>query len=362
MAEIGLRKEELDTPILWVDLGTMEANIAALAAHFKHAGVAWRPHTKGMKIPAVAHKTIKAGAIGVTCAKLGEAEVMAAAGISDILVANQVVTPQKLARLAGLQRHSDVKVAVDSEANIIAIGRAATTAGVEIGVLIELDTGMARAGVQPGKPVVELAFIAEATAGVRFLGVMAWEGHACDMQHEEAKRSEIMRSVAMLTSSAELCRQADLPVRIVSGGGSGTYLITPFLPGVTEIQAGGAIFCDPTYQSWGVQTTPALFVRATVVSRPTPERIIFDCGFKTMPGWAGMPKPIGLPKFISIAMSAEHATVILQVPDSTIQVGDAYDFQVGYGDATVFLHDQMYGIRAGVVEVIWPILARGKLK
>jgi len=362
MTEIGCRKEALDTPILWVDLDTLECNIAALAAHFKAAGVAWRPHTKGMKIPAIAHKAIRAGAIGVTCAKLGEAEVMAAAGITDILVANQIVTPQKLARLAGLQRHADVKVAVDSEANIIAIGRAASAAGVEVGVLIELDTGMARAGAQPGEPAVALACIAAHTPGVRFMGLMAWEGHACDMQPEAAKRTEIERAVGALTSSAEMCRQAGLPVAIVSGGGSGTYRVTPFLAGVTEIQAGGAIFCDPTYRSWGVQTTPALFVRATVVSRPTPERIIFDCGFKTLPEWAGRPRPIGLPAFKSIAMSAEHGTVILEAPDTTIQVGDAYDFQVGYGDATVFLHDQMYGIRAGVVEVIWPILGRGKLR
>jgi len=362
MTEIGLRKEELDTPFLWVDLDTLESNIAMLAAHFRAAGVAWRPHTKGMKVPAIAHKAIRAGAIGVTCAKLGEAEVMAAAGITDILVANQVVTPQKIARLVGLRRHADVKVAVDSQVNIAAIGRAASAAGVEIGVLVEVDTGMGRAGVQPGEPAVALACIAAHTPGVRFLGLMAWEGHACDMQPEAAKRAEIERAVGALTHSAELCRQAGLSVSIVSGGGSGTYLVTPFLPGVTEIQAGGAIFCDPTYQSWGVRTTPALFVRSTVTSRPAPDRLIFDCGFKSLPDWAGPPKPIGLPPVKTISMSAEHGTLTLQEPDASIQIGDAYDFQVGYGDATVCLHDQLVGVRAGVVEVIWPILGRGKLR
>jgi len=111
-----------------------------------------------------------------------------------------------------------------------------------------------------------------------------------------------------------------------------------------------------------VLTTPSLFVRTTVVSRPTPERIIFDCGFKTLPEWAGKPRPIGLPAVKSIAMSAEHGTVILQAPDESIAVGQAVDFVVGYGDATVFLHDQMYGIRQGIVEIVWPILGRGKVR
>lgn len=362
MTEIGLRKEELDTPVLWTDLDALESNILMLAAHFKSAGVGWRPHTKGMKIPAIAHKAIRAGAFGVTCAKLGEAEVMAAAGITDILVANEIVTPDKIRRLVNLRRQADVKVAVDDPSNIAAIGLAASRRGVEIGVLVEVDTGMARAGTQPGAPAVHVSRVAHQTPGVRYLGLMAWEGHAIDIKDEAAKRREIERAVGELTRSAQMCRDAGLPVSIVSGGGSGTYLVTPFLPGITEIQAGGAIFCDPTYQSWGVKTTPSLFVRATVVSRPTPERIIFDCGFKSLPEWAGMPKPLGLPAVKSIAMSAEHGTVILEAPDTTILVGDAYDFMVGYSDATVFLHDQMYGIRDGVVEAIWPILGRGKLR
>src|SRR5690606_2463598 len=126
MSEIGLRKDQLDTPALWVDLDKMERNIAQIAAELRAAGVGWRPHTKGIKTPAIAHKLLQAGAHGVTCAKLSEAEVMAAAGIRDILVANQVVGPQKAQRLAAIQRHAEVKVAVDSAANVAEIGAAAT--------------------------------------------------------------------------------------------------------------------------------------------------------------------------------------------------------------------------------------------
>ena len=157
MTEVGLHITELDTPALWVDLDRLERNIAAIAGELRANGVNWRPHTKGVKVPAIAHKMLAAGAIGVTCAKLSEAEVMAAAGIRDILVANQVVGPQKTARLAAIQRHAEVKVAVDSLENVREIGAAAAQIGVEVGVLIEVDTGMHRAGVLPGEPVVALA-------------------------------------------------------------------------------------------------------------------------------------------------------------------------------------------------------------
>ena len=362
MSEIGLKKTELDTPVLWVDLDLLESNIASLAEHFRTAGVNWRPHTKGIKVPAIAHKAIAAGAIGVTCAKLGEAEVMAAAGIKDILIANQIVGPIKTARLANLRRRADVKVVVDNEANVAQLGEAARAKGVEPGILVELDTGMHRAGVAPGQPAVELSRIVHETPGLRYMGLMTWEGHSLAIEDPDLKRQEIEKAIGLMTESVQLCREAGLPVSIVSCGGSGTYRVTPFLPGITEIQAGGAIFCDVRYQSWGVEMEPSLFVRTVVTSRPTLDRIIFDAGFKTLPDWAGTPKPVGLSGVRTIGMSAEHGTVTLEAPDATVKVGDAFDFIVGYGDAAVFLHDKLYGIRDGIVEVVWAIQGRGKIR
>jgi|SRR5688572_17711286 len=363
MSEIGLQKDVLDTPALWVDLNLLEKNIASLAALFKEAGIQWRPHIKGVKIPAIAHKLIRAGAIGVTCAKLGEAEVMAAAGIEDILIANQVVGPEKITRLVNLRGQADVKVVVDDGANVAALGAAARAKGVVLGVLVEVNTGMNRAGVLPGQPTVTLSRQIQKTPGLRYLGLMAWEGHT--LVHEDAgqKHQEIEKAINLLSETAAMCRQADLPVSILSGGGSGTYKISPFIPGLTEIQAGGAIFSDLTYQKWGVETEQALFVRATVVSRPTPERLIFDAGFKSLPDWSGrMPRPPGLPGFASFKASAEHGIVALTSPDTSIRVGDAFDFIPGYTDMTLFLHDYLYGVREGVVEVVWAIQGRGKLR
>jgi D-serine deaminase-like pyridoxal phosphate-dependent protein len=155
---ISQPKEALDTPVLMVELDILERNIKKMARIItQEAGVQWRPHTKGMKTPALAHMLLDAGAHGVTCAKLGEAEVMAAAGIRDILIANQIVGRQKIARLVNLRRHTDVIVAVDNEDNIAEIDRAAVEKGVRQRVVIEVDTGMNRAGVQPGEPVLNLA-------------------------------------------------------------------------------------------------------------------------------------------------------------------------------------------------------------
>lgn len=360
---IGLPKTELDTPALWVDLERLEQNIATLAQHFQQAGVYWRPHTKGMKIPALAHKLINAGAIGITCAKLGEAEVMVAAGIKDILIANQITGKHKLPRLANLCRQADVKVAVDHPLNVTALGAAAVTYGAEIGVLIELNCGMERAGVQPGEAVLTLARQITQTPGLRLRGLMTWEGHTLDLSEPTHKRQAIEESIALITGSAALCRQNNIPIEIVSCGGSGTYQITPFLPGITEIQAGGAIFCDVTYQGWGVALQPALFVQTTVTSRPNPYRIICDAGFKSLPSSDGAPAPLGLAQPVQkVISSAEHGAVELQSPNDTLQVGDLLDFVVGYGDGTVYLHEVMVGVRNGTVECVWPILGRGKLQ
>ena len=212
MTEVGIPKDELDTPVLWVDLNCMERNIASMAEEMRQAGVQWRPHTKGIKVPAIAHKLLDAGAIGITCAKLGEAEVMAAAGIKDILVANQIVGAQKIARLVNLRAQADVKVAVDSFDNVTAIGKAAQAKGTKIGVVVEIDSGMHRAGVAPGSETYALARHIEETEGVRFMGLMSWEGHNLALDDPAEKRQGILDSIGQLLDSVRLCEQQGLPV------------------------------------------------------------------------------------------------------------------------------------------------------
>lgn len=362
MSEVGAPLAVIETPFLWTDLARLERNIATMATHFRDAGVQWRPHTKGIKVPAIAHKLVAAGAIGVTCAKLGEAEVMVAAGIQNILIANQIVASPKITRLAHLCRHADVKVVVDNPEIVTKIGEAAVKAGTTVGLLVEVNTGMNRAGVEPGQATVTLAHHIAATAGTRLAGLMTWEGHTLSERDPERKRAAVKAAIQQLTDTADTCRAEGLAIEIVSAGGSGTYHITPFLPGITEIEAGGAIFCDVTYQGWGIELEPALFVRTMVTSRPTPTRIICDAGFKTLPRGYATPHAIGIDHVTEVAFSAEHGIVKLDQPNTTLQVGDTFDFVVGYGDATVFLHDQLYGVYDDVVNVIWPVLGRGKIR
>jgi D-serine deaminase-like pyridoxal phosphate-dependent protein len=353
---------DLDTPVLWTDLDALERNIGDLARFFMQAGVSWRPHIKGIKVPAIAHQMLAAGAIGVTCAKLGEAEVMAEAGIQDLLIANQIVGSQKISRLVHLCQQADVKVAVDDPVNVAELGRSAANLGVELGVIIEVDIGMSRAGVAPGQPTVDLAQIVNDTKGLRFAGVMGWEGQTRHILDRHARRPAIEQAVGLLLDTAQLCREAGLSVSIVSAGGTGTYHVTAFQSGVTEIQAGGAIFGDVASKSWGVETEPALFVHTTITSRPSPDRVIIDAGFKALPGWKYPPHSAGLSGVKHLGFSAEHGTLTLKEPNLDLRVGDSLDFLVGYGDVTICLYDELYGLRAGLLEVIWPVVARGKLR
>ena len=359
---IGMPKGMLDTPVLLVDLDIMEENIARIARACREKGINWRPHTKGQKIPAIAHKLLGAGAIGVSCAKLSEAEVMAAAGIRDILIANQVAGEQKVARLVNLLRHADIIVAVDNAENVAALDEAARDKGVRLRVVVEVNTGSNRAGVEPGDATVAMARLVTRHGGLHFVGLMAWEGHTVEIADQTAKEQAVTAAVKLLTASADACRAVGLPVEIVSCGGTGTYRFTAAQPGITEIQAGGGIFSDIRYRTKMMVDHPyALTIMTTVSSRPNPYRIICDAGKKAMSSDAATPAPMGLHGVKSVSLSAEHGRVDLAEPNDTLRVGDRLEFVVGYSDTTVHLYDEMYGIRKGKVEIVWPILGRGRL-
>jgi D-serine deaminase-like pyridoxal phosphate-dependent protein len=365
LSPVGLPKAALDTPALVVDLEVMDRNIARMAAAFREGGVGWRPHTKGQKIPALAHRLLAAGAFGVTCAKVSEAEVMAAAGIRDILIANEVIGEQKVRRLAHLCAQADIVVAVDSPTGIAQLARAAAEAGTAPRVVIEVDVGMGRCGAQPGAAVVALARRVADAPPLRFVGVMAWEGHTAAMPDAEAKRAAIVEAVSNLVRSANLCREAGLPVSIVSCGGTGTYQRTAYVPGVTEVQAGGGIFGDVHYRDdFHVDHECALTVITTVVSRPHDRMIVTDGGFKTLSSQHSMPQPLGIPSehVERLSFSAEHGRLMLATPNTELQVGDHLEFVVGYSDSTVFMHDVLYAVRDGTVHAAWEIAGRGKLQ
>jgi D-serine deaminase-like pyridoxal phosphate-dependent protein len=362
---VGQKTDVLDTPAVVVDLDKLDANIARIVAKCREAGVAWRPHCKTHKSGEIARRLVAAGAIGVTCAKLSEAAVMVDAGIQDILVANQIAGPIKIARLMALRRRADVAVCVDHPDNVAALGQAAADAGVVLRVLIEVDTGTGRAGVLPGTAALELARTIAGYPHLRFVGVMTWEGHTTQIADQGAKRAAIAAALTDLTRTAQACRDAGYPVSIVSCGGTGTYDTAAFVSGITEIQAGGGIFGDVRYRdSYRVAVEHALTIVATVTSRPTPRRIIADAGKKALSTDAGMPLAVGLPAGVTVVssgFSAEHAKLELAQDAILPRVGDRIAFVPGYGDTTVHLHQALYGVRDGRIEVVWPIRADARL-
>ena len=284
LSPIGLNDTDLDTPALLIELDALQQNIDLMAGHFRSRGVAWRPHAKAFKCPAIAHMLRRAGAIGVTVAKVSEAEVMAAGGIDDILIAHLVVGPSKCARLAALQRQSNVKVTVDNSSTWPhSVGRP-IDAGTVIGVLVDVDLGMNRTGVATIESAAELAGLVSATAGLRFDGLMGYEGHTLLIADPAEKKAAIAAALGKLLRAREKVETNGQKCRIISAGGSGSYQYTADIAGITEIQAGGGIFACRYYTEacHVAGHHPAVSVLASVVSRPAPDRAILDVGQKSM--------------------------------------------------------------------------------
>lgn len=363
ISPIGRPLSRLDTPALMLDLDRFEQNVATMAAHFRARKVAWRPHGKAFKCPAIAHVLRAAGAIGVTVAKVSEAEVMVAGGIDDVLVANVVVGRTKADRLAALQRRADVKVTVDHPDQVAPLGRAARRAGVSVGVLVDVDLGMRRCGVASTEAAVALAGRVADTPGLRFEGVMGYEGHTLLIADQDAKRAAVSEAIGRLDAVRQSVERAGFDCRIVSAGGTGSYQITAGLPGPTEIQAGGGVFACRYYtevcQVTGHQ--PALTVLATVISRPYPDRAILDMGLKSISDYRTRPVIAEHPDCRVVALAAEHATLELD-RGNDLKIGQKVSVVPGYSDLTFVLHDRLIAHRGGRVEAVWELLGRGKLQ
>jgi D-serine deaminase-like pyridoxal phosphate-dependent protein len=363
LSPIGLPVNELDTPALLIDLVPLEENIARMAGHFRARGVAWRPHAKAFKCPAIAHLLRRAGAIGVTVAKVSEAEVMAACGIDDILIAHLVVGRSKAARLAALQRQADVKVTVDHSDHVAPLAQAAHEAGTTIGVLVDVDLGMKRTGVATAEAAVELARRVSSSPGLRFDGLMGYEGHTLMIDDPAEKRASVGAAISTLLGTRDLVEAAGLKCRIISAGGSGSYQLTADISGITEIQAGGGIFACQ-YYTQACQVTghrPAISVLATVVSRPYPDRATLDAGQKAISQYKASPVLRDHPDCPIIALSAEHATISLN-SKTNLEIGEKVHIVPGYSDFTFVLHDRVLGVREGRVEAVWELWNRGRLQ
>ena len=357
-------KDQLDTPALCLDLAALDANVRDAVGKCRQHSVAWRPHAKCHKSPDIARRLLDAGAIGLTCAKLGEAEVFAAAGIPDLLIANLLAGPQKVARLVALRGIADPIICLDNVDQAVAISQAMHAAGRRVRALVEVDLGMNRAGVEPGRRTLELARQVAELPGIELAGIMGYEGHLLLVEDQADKRAKIRDALAQLTSTRELLKQAGLPCPIVSCGGTGSFLFAVAQPGITEVQAGGLIFMDMFYRSRCqiAQFRFALTLIVTVVSRPAPERAIIDAGRKAMNIELAPPAVVGRNDIHLDRLSAEHGILTLDPSAQNLRTGDRLELIPGYGDLTTVLHNQFYVIEGGKLRDIWPLTARGRLE
>ena len=359
-----ISKEDLDTPVLCLDLDAMEANIKVVAANLAEYNIQWRPHSKAYKSPIIARKLIDAGAIGVTCAKLGEAEVMANEGVTDILVANLIVGEKKLRRLAALTKIADPIVCIDHIDQLTTMSEIMQQEGTECRAIIEINIGLDRVGIEPGEPTLALAKAIHAAPGVKFAGIMGYEGHLLTIEDQDEKRIKIEQALKLLADNAEQLKAAGIPCDIVSCGGTGSYLLSRMQPGITELQAGGGMFMDQFYeqqcQVTGMQK--ALTIVATVVGRPSSDRAIIDAGKKTLHVEYEPAIVVGRDDITVERLSAEHGELKLAGEAQNLKIGERIELVPGYADMTCVLHDFFYVFQGDTLVDIWPLEARGLLQ
>jgi D-serine deaminase-like pyridoxal phosphate-dependent protein len=361
---IGQPVESADTPAPLLDLDAFERNATYIARFLNEHGLSWRPHVKAHKSPELARLQLKLGAIGVTCAKLGEAEVMVAHGIGNVLIANHLSTPSKWARVAALQREAQVIVCVDDREHVRMAAAAAVGAGVRIPLLIEVDIGMGRAGVATGADALAVADDIAKSTGVWLAGVMGYEGHLLTTWPPDEKQAQCARALAILTDAAAGLRAAGHDVGIVSSGGTGSFEFTAHLLGLTEIQAGGGCLMDRFYaEDCHVGLEHALTVLTAVVSVQAAGRAVIDAGFKTCGNLKGfsLPRILDRPGVTMLALSAEHGILEVRDPDEPLRIGTRLRLIPGYSDAMLVLHDYLIGHRAGQVTEVIAMPARGRL-
>jgi len=348
---------DLETPAVTVRLDIMDANIARVHGHLARHGIANRPHIKTHKIPALGKRQMAAGAVGITCQKLGEVEVFTDAGVADdVLLTFNVIGRAKTERLAALARRlRRLAVVFDNEVVARGLSEAARQHRIEIPFLVECDTGFGRNGVQTPAAAFELARVAMKLPGLRFDGLMTFPNR------EPGTRQ-------FLEQALELFKRAGMPVPVVSGGGTPAIFTAQNVPTLTEHRAGTYLYNDCMVVASGTATWNdcAMRVRATVVSRPTPERAILDCGTKVLTSDQYTVKGFGhvmeYPDAVVTTLSEEHGVVDLSACRERPAVGDVVEVVPNHCCVVSNMVDEVYGVRDGAVETVWPVAARGTVR
>ncbi len=365
-ARVGMALDEIDTPALLIDLDAFDGNLQRMASSLAGTGVRLRPHSKTHKSPIIARRQIAAGAVGVCCQKVGEAEAMVYGGVSDVLVANEIVGRSKVERLVSLAAQARVGVCADDRVQVEQYGEVARAMGVELRVLVELDAGGGQCGIEPGRPAADLAQRIVDTPMLRFGGLQAYHGRAQHLRSLDERRRAIDLAVERVRATTGLLAARGIACEVVTGAGTGTYLFEAASGVYNELQAGSYLFMDADYaRNRDAAGNPvseyrhSLFVLATVMSRPVESRAVLDAGHKAVSVDSGRPLVWGMPDVECVDTSDEHATLRLSDPTRELRIGDKVRLIPGHCDPTVNLHDWYVCVREGRVEAVWPVTARG---
>lgn len=365
-AQVGSTIDEIDTPALIVDLDAFEHNLHKLASFARSAGVRLRPHAKTHKCPTIALQQVAAGAVGQCCQKVGEAEALVRGGVRDVTVSNEVIGMPKLRRLAALAADATIALCFDAKEQVDAASHAATEFGVTLGALVEIEVGMQRCGVAPGKAAADLArYIADAP-GLRFGGLQAYHGTAQHLPSFAQRERAITDAASAVRTTLDALGRDGITCEVISGAGTGTFALEGTSQIWNELQAGSYVFMDTEYARIGgkegglyTEFRHSLFVLATVMSVPTADRAIVDAGLKSYSGEKGPPWVHGREDVEVVGVSDEHGKLKVGPKAERLRMGDKVMLIPGHCDPTVNLHNWYVAVRAGRVEALWPITARG---
>ncbi len=349
--------DQLDTPQLLIDLDVLDANLERMRVLFAGRPLDVRVHFKSLKCGGLARYLSGKGVTKFLCAKLNEAEVLAGAGIDDVFIANQVVGPLKLRRLCELARRVKLRVCVDDPGNVAAMGKAAREAGATVEVLVEVDVGMARCGVEPGRPALELARHVLRQEGLHFVGLQGYDGHLQLLPDRGEQRRRCLEGLEKLVGTRRLLEEEGIPVEVVTGAGTGTCEVVGHYDGMTEVQPGSFLLMDTAYGAVRPEFGCSLSVLCTVISR-RPGWYVLDAGSKAISKDFGMPIVKSRSQDAVVKLSEEHTRVDTQ--DGAVRVGDRVEVLTAHCCATMNLHRQCVAVRHGRVEAQWPIEASGR--
>ena len=354
----GTPMSELDTPCLVLDLDALDRNMAVVADYYRDKPAKLRGHSKNHKTPAIALRQIRRGGTvgGVCAAKVAEAEVMIHGGVASVLITSQVAGELKIRRLCALAGQAELMVACDNPDNARALSREAAAQGVNLGVVIELETGMKRCGVQDIAQGVALAQEIAALPGLSFRGIMSHQVIPA-MPDREDRVTEGRRVIQGVIDLKDAIVQAGLPVDIVSTGETWSYDIAAEIPGVTEIQGGSYLLMD-THYGYLPDFSYAAKVLTTIISAPRPGIAIGDAGVRAVGALAGLPEVEGRPGVTVASMDGDHAVFLLS-DGAALRPGDQALLIPAQQDAMVSRWDRFVGLRGGKVEAVWDIQARG---